>query len=84
MSETLEEVPTTNLRGPLSKMKLVVQDKAGNSYYASFSKDDFEVYPDTRTVEVYKGNMEIKRFIKSFLTIKKVLVIEKKKLRTKF
>lgn len=67
-----------------SERKLIVQDTAGELYFAKFGKNEFEVYPDMRAVEVvHCTNQEAKKFIKKFLTIKEVLPTEDKKDRPK-
>ena len=91
MSETIFENDGTNVtsftcfRGSKSKMKSLVQDMAGKDYYCLYDKEDFDLFPEMRTVEVYDANtMETKKFIKKFLAIKEVLQVKKKRQDSKF
>lgn len=69
---------------PKVDRKLIVQDIAGDLYFATFGKLEFDVYPDMRTVEVFNcTSLEAKKFIKKFLTIKEVIESKKKETRPK-
>lgn len=69
---------------PKSDRKLIVQNAIGDLYFAKFGKNEFDMYPDMRAVEVvHCTSLEPKKFIKKFLTIKEVLPDEKKENRPK-
>jgi len=55
---------------PLANMKMKVKDRKNNEWYCKCSEEEFNRYPDSRSVEVYdnKGRLA-KKFLKGFLTI---------------
>lgn len=68
----------TCIRGPLSKVMIVVKDRQGNEWYSKFTQEDFEKLNDNYHVDVIdtKNRRNTKKFIKSSLTFVKLFEIE--------
>lgn len=61
-------------RGPISKMKLIVEDKQGNQWFVQDDKYKFDIFPEMRSIDVYDDNGRFaKKFVKKFLKIVKEL-----------
>lgn len=56
----------------VKKMNSVVKSRAGVEYYCMDTKDQFDLFPSNRPVEVFdKENILPKKFIREFLTFEK-------------
>ena len=65
---------TVNVNGVRMLMRSIVQDKAGIEYYSTHDKEDFKVFPDSRAIVLFEvKTLGMKKFVKSFLTIKENL-----------
>ena len=65
---------TVNVNGVKMLMKSIVLDKAGTKYYSTHDKEEFKVFPDSRPIVLFEINtLEMKKFVKSFLTVKENL-----------
>ena len=65
---------TVNVNGVRMLMRSIVQDKAGTEYYSTHDKEEFKVFPDSRAIVLFEiKTLEMKKFVKSFLTVKENL-----------
>ena len=71
IEETDYGVRITCTRGLSStKNKIVVIDRQNNKWFVNATKEEFNVYPDDRSVEVFNENCAIsKKFMKRFLKL---------------
>jgi hypothetical protein len=68
IEKTEKGVSIKCIRGPLSKMKIIVKNKAGEEFYSPMDIDIFNVLPADRPVEVFERvSQKSKKFVKEYL-----------------
>ena len=64
----LGEHSITCIRGPVSKMNIIVKNRAGEEFYCQMQKHIFDVVPPTRVIDVFEKNkLTPRKFLKEFL-----------------
>lgn len=68
------EGKSVTVNGVKMQMKTIIKDKAGTEYYSVHDKENFSLLPDNRSISLFDiTSLEMKKFLKGFLTVKEAL-----------
>jgi hypothetical protein len=68
IKQTEEGSSISCIRGPVSKMTMVVKNKAGEQFYCTLQKKIFDSMPAGRPVEIFeKETLNSRKFMREYL-----------------